>query len=47
MAELAWAYKLLSRFVDAACEGETARLCRLDRATVERTLLFDIRRQDA
>ena len=47
MAELAGAYKLLSRFVDAACEGETARLCRLDRATVERTLLFDIRRQDA
>jgi hypothetical protein len=47
MAELAWAYKLLSRFVDAACEGETARLCRLDRPSVEQALLFDIRRQEA
>ena len=47
MAELAGAYKLLSRFVDSACEGETARLCRLDRPSVEQALLFDIRRQEA
>lgn len=47
MAELAWAYKLLSRFVDAACEGETARVCRLGRPSVEQALLFDIRRQEA
>jgi len=47
MAELAWAYKLLSRFVDAACEGDTARLCRLDKASVAQALLFDIRRQEA
>ncbi len=47
IAELAWAYKLLSRFVDSACEGETARLCRLDRASVEQALLFDVRRQEA
>ena len=47
MAELAWAYKLLSRFVDAVCGGETTRLCRLDRASVEQALLFSIRRQEA
>jgi len=46
MAELAWAYKLLSRFVDSACEGETARLCRLDRPSVEQALLFEVRRQE-
>jgi len=47
MAQLAWAYKLLSRVVHSVCEGETARLCRLDRPAVERALLFDIRRQEA
>ena len=47
MAELAWAYKLLSRFVDAACDGDPARLCRLDRAAVKQSLLFAIRRQEA
>ena len=47
MAQLAWAYKLLSRCVDAACEGDTARLCLLDRPSVEQTLMFDIHRQEA
>jgi hypothetical protein len=47
MGELTWAYRLLSRFADAACEGEPARLCRFDRASVEQALLFDIRRQEA
>ena len=47
MAELAWAYKLLSRFVDSAGEGDPARPCRLDRPSVEQALLFDVRRQEA
>ena len=47
MAELAWAYKLLSRFVDSACEGEAGRSCRLDRPSVEQALLFDICHQEA
>ncbi len=47
MVELAWAYKLLSRLVESACEGEIARSCRLDRASVEQALLFNVRRQDA
>ena len=47
MAQLAWAYKLLSRCVDAACGGDTARLCRLDRPSVEQTLMFDVHRQEA
>lgn len=47
MAELAWAYKLLIRFVDAASDGDAARPCRLDRAAVKQALLFDVRRQEA
>ena len=46
MAECAWAYKLLIRFVNAACDGDAARLCRLDRAAVQQALLFDVRRQE-
>lgn len=47
MAELTWAYRLLSRIVDAASEGDTARPCPLDQATIEQTLLFAVRAQQA
>ena len=47
MAELTWAYTLLSRFVQSASEGVAGRPCRLDSPSVQQALLFDVRRQVA